>query len=339
VGMNIGELSRLTGLSVKTIRYYSDVGLVPETDRSTANYRRYDRTSLARLELVRTLRELGLDIATIRRVLDQGADLAAVAAAHAEAIDAQIRILRLRRAALRAVARHDPSPEEVDRMTRIAQATADERRRIVEQFFDRIFGGVPETPDSVAFITRIRSVTPDLPDDPTDKQVDAWLELAEMLRDGDFQARLHAMAQRTFGSQASGGGNHRPGAGGNHRPGAGGGHGPGGAAATMPTGPAMMRDAEILVERVSAAMDAGVTPSSARAAALVDEIVGPWAATVGRPDDPAYRRELLEQLEFGIEPRAERYWQLLAVINGWPPIPTTIHRWTWFAEALRAHLV
>src|SRR5688500_9906213 len=195
--MNIGELSRLTGLSVKTIRYYSDVGLVPETDRSHANYRRYDHTSLVRLEFVRTLRELGLDLATIRRVLDRGEDLTALAADHAEAISVQRRVLRLRRAALRADARRDPSPEELDRMTRIAQAGADERRRIVEEFFDSIFTGVPETPQSAEFAARMRSVSADLPDDPTDEQVDAWIELAELLRQTDFKDRLREMGQRS----------------------------------------------------------------------------------------------------------------------------------------------
>src|SRR5690348_10676991 len=149
--MNIGELARLTGLPVKTIRYYSDVGLVPEADRTVTNYRQYDHASLVRLEYVRTLRELGLDLATIRRILDHGADLGAIAAAHAEALGAQIRLLRLRRAALRAIAHRSPAPEELERMNRIAQASADERRRILDQFFDSVFEGVPETPDSLAF--------------------------------------------------------------------------------------------------------------------------------------------------------------------------------------------
>jgi hypothetical protein len=35
-------------------------------------------------------------------------------------------------------------------------------------------------------------------------------------------------------------------------------------------------------------------------------------------------------------PRAERYWQLLAVINGWPPVPTTMLAWRWTIDALRA---
>jgi DNA-binding transcriptional MerR regulator len=77
--MSIGELARLTGLPVRTFRYYSDIGLAPEADRSPAGCRRYDEAALARIELVRTLRDLGLDLATIRQVLDRQAGLAEVA--------------------------------------------------------------------------------------------------------------------------------------------------------------------------------------------------------------------------------------------------------------------
>ena len=111
--VQIGELARRSGLSVKTIRFYSDVGLVPEADRAPSGYRRYDARSLLRLEFVRTLRELGLDLATIRRVLDRDADLRSVAAAHADAIDAQIRMLRLQRAALRALSRRERSAQGI----------------------------------------------------------------------------------------------------------------------------------------------------------------------------------------------------------------------------------
>jgi DNA-binding transcriptional MerR regulator len=306
--MHIGELARRTGLSVKTIRYYSDVGLVPEAARTRSGYRRYDAAAVLRLEYVRTLRELGLDIATIHRVLDRGEDLSRVAAAHADALGAQIRVLRLRRAALRAVARREPTPEEVDRMNRIAQATADERRRIIEEFLDGIFDGIPVDP---GFAARMRSATPELPDDPTDEQVDAWIELADLVRDRGFRDRLRAMGQRSFGS---------------------------GRPSATPTGADAMRTANLVAERAGAAVAAGVDPAAPDATPTLDELVGALAAAVGRTGDPPYRAELLEQLELAHEPRAARYWQLLAVINGWPPIPSTMPAWGWLTEALRASL-
>ena len=67
----IGELSRRTGLPVKTIRFYSDEGLLPPTERTDAGYRLYDTAAMARLELVRTLRELGLGLADVSAALSQ----------------------------------------------------------------------------------------------------------------------------------------------------------------------------------------------------------------------------------------------------------------------------
>ncbi|MDT5036115.1 MAG: hypothetical protein QOE03_1300, partial [Micromonosporaceae bacterium] len=205
--MHIGELARRSGLTVKTVRYYSDLGLVPEAERTPANYRRYDAAALVRLEFVRTLRELGLDLATVRRVLERHGDLPALAAAHAEALGAQIRLLRVQRAALRALARREPTAEEVDRMNRIAQATADERRRLISEFLDSIFDGVEVDPalqpQASEFQQRMRSATPQLPDDPTDEQVDAWIELAELIADPGLRERLREMGRRSFGGGAA----------------------------------------------------------------------------------------------------------------------------------------
>ncbi|MGI5247202.1 MerR family transcriptional regulator [Dactylosporangium sp. CA-139066] len=301
--MNIGELSRLTGLPVKTIRYYSDVGLVPEAERSRAGYRRYDHASIVRLEFVRTLRELGLDLATIRQVLDRGADLRSVAAAHAEALGAQIRVLRLRRAALRAASRDRLlSGDDLERIAKIAQAGADERQRIVSEFFDSIFSDISDSDESREFTAGMRSVSADLPDEPTDEQVDAWIELAEMLREEDFRARLREMGRRSFAP---------------------------GASRVVPTD---MSEIKWFVELVASAADQG-TPSPA---AAVDEVMARWAETAGRRDSPELRDEVIAALEGAIEPRAERYWQLMATINGWPPIPSTMHRWAWFLSALKA---
>jgi DNA-binding transcriptional MerR regulator len=310
--MHIGELARRTGLTVKTVRYYSDLGLVPEAERTLSGYRRYDAAAVVRLEFVRTLRDLGLDLATIGKVLERHTDLPKVAAAHAEALGAQIRLLRVQRAALRALARREPTPEEVERMNRIARATADERRRLVQEFLDSLFEGVEVDPALEAqarqFHERMRSVTPELPDDPTDEQVDAWIELADLIRDEGFRENLREMGRRSFARRAA----HHP-ADAKHL-------------------------AELVNEKVGAAYAAGIDPASDAATPVVDELVGAAAAGAGRTDDAPYRRELLDQLDLASEPRAERYWQLLAIINGWPPIPSTMHLWGWFVAALRAHL-
>ncbi|MFD9375908.1 MerR family transcriptional regulator [Streptomyces sp. NPDC059999] len=146
---SIGELSRRTGLSVRTIRFYSDSGVVAPTTRSPAGHRLYDLDALLRLELLRTLRELGMDLATIRRVLDRELSVAEVAAAHADALDVQIRVPQLRRSVLRVVAGRGSNPEETKLMHRLTQLSGEERRRLIDDFMEGTFAAVfARTPDT-----------------------------------------------------------------------------------------------------------------------------------------------------------------------------------------------
>lgn len=190
--MVIGQLAASTGLSVRTLRFYADAGVLPEAGRTEAGYRLFGPDAVARARLVRTLRELGVGLDDIKRVLTAEASLADVAAEHARALDAQIRTLRLQRAVLRAVAR-STDPKELERMTDLTTLTADERRRIVDDYLDAVFGE-----DSSAVADKLRMGTPELPEDPTADQVAAWVELAELLRDPDYIATSRRMAQRAL---------------------------------------------------------------------------------------------------------------------------------------------
>ncbi|WP_374103766.1 hypothetical protein [Streptomyces sp. ISL-86] len=60
-----------------------------------------------------------------------------------------------------------------------------------------------------------------------------------------------------------------------------------------------------------------------------------YAHAFERADDGDLRRWLLARLETAADPRAERYWQLLSVINGWPTPPSLAPVFTWFTAALR----
>ncbi|MFB9361893.1 MerR family transcriptional regulator [Actinoplanes nipponensis] len=188
--LSIGELARRTGLTVKTVRFYADRGIVPPASRGPGGYRRYEPAAVARLELVRTLRELGLDLATIRRVADREVTLAEVAGTHLEALDVQIRALRLRRAVLSAAARSGSDPSEVRHLRDLARLSARERRDLIDDFLGAVFRGL----DGFAGIAR--SLTPEPPDDPTPAQAEAWIELAGLTRDPAFRAVMRSLAER-----------------------------------------------------------------------------------------------------------------------------------------------
>ncbi|MFE9795569.1 MerR family transcriptional regulator [Streptomyces goshikiensis] len=230
---SIGELSRRSGLPVKTIRFYSDLGIVPPTDRSPAGYRLYGLGALARLDLARTLRELGLDLATVRTVLDREASLPEVVAAHADALDTQIRTLRVRRAVLRAITGQET--DLVHRLTTLTRAALD---------------GLRTNPE---FAALMRSVLPE--------QVEAWVELAELCRSADFRTAV----RRTADAQA-------------------------------------------------------------------EELARCDAGTLQDAIDRAVRERLDEAVAAGDDPLVERYWLLLATVNGWPASSTLAPVHPWFTE-------
>lgn len=69
IGHSIGALARATGAKVQTIRYYEQIGLLPEAARSAGNQRIYGRAHLDRLAFIRHARELGFPLDAIRELL------------------------------------------------------------------------------------------------------------------------------------------------------------------------------------------------------------------------------------------------------------------------------
>lgn len=67
--MQIGELSELTGVPKKTIRYYEEIGVMPVAPRNQSGYREYADDAVARLGFVRAAQTVGLTLGEIREVL------------------------------------------------------------------------------------------------------------------------------------------------------------------------------------------------------------------------------------------------------------------------------
>lgn len=302
--LSIGSLSVRTGIPVRTIRFYSDTGLLPPTHRTPAGYRRYDEAALARLRTIGVLRELDVGLPTIRRVLDGALSLADVAAAHADAAELQIRALRMRLRLLRRVARRAPTPEETTRMHRLTRLASDERRRLVAEFLD---GPHADTPAAESAAAALRTAVPDLPDDPSDAQLDAWMEIAELITDDGFRARLVRATLPPEDEEALPG-------------------------AASETSAELVRFAR---QAVTAAMEAGTEPEDDEAVPVVDAVVARFASTLARPADAGLREWMAGRFEVGHDPLVARYWRLVWTVNDWQVVAGHLPFQPWLVTALR----
>jgi DNA-binding transcriptional MerR regulator len=302
----IGRLAALTGLPVKTVRFYSDAGLLPPSGRTEAGHRRYSATDVARLQLVRTLRELDLDLAAIGQLLAGRRGLDELLAAHVTTLEARDRALHRQLAVLRAAAA-SPTAATLARVHTLARLEAAERGRLLDRFWDRLTEGLPTNEAT----TQLRELgTPELPADPTGEQLDAWLELAELAADEDFLRTTRANA--LWGAEAVGDG-FDP------------------AAWTRRVGGGLAAAAELRA--------AGVDPADPRAATAVAAMARGFAELLGRRDGPAFRRWLVVQLDAHTDPRAERYWRLVGILQGRPDeeFMEQVDGHAWLLAALRHH--
>ncbi|MCT2546825.1 MerR family transcriptional regulator [Streptomyces atratus] len=114
--VGIGELAARTGLPAKTIRYYSDIGLLPESGRSRGGHRRYAEDALPRLRLIQRLRALGTPFASIATVMTGEHSLADLLTRELDTVQAHMRELTWRQGILRTL---DDCPE-LERLRRLA---------------------------------------------------------------------------------------------------------------------------------------------------------------------------------------------------------------------------
>ena len=97
----IGQLSRLTGVNIETIRYYERIKMLPAPPRTSSGRRVYDQTHLRTLVFIRRSRELGFSLDEIRALIRLGGPAKAtcrevreIAAHHLEDIQAKLSDLK-----------------------------------------------------------------------------------------------------------------------------------------------------------------------------------------------------------------------------------------------------
>ncbi|MFK0103777.1 MerR family transcriptional regulator [Streptomyces sp. NPDC091217] len=195
---SIGDVARRTGLSVSAIRFYADEGVVTPTGLTDGGFRRYDVHAIARLELVRTLRDLGAGLDDIRRVLAAETTLHDLAVTHLRLVEDRLRQFRARRAVLRTIVRQHTTTEQVSLMHKLVSMSDDDRDRLIDRFWDFVTDGLEVHP---GYVERLRSGRPHLPEEPSTEQLEAWIDLAEIVQDEEFRTTLRDFFHRTFATE------------------------------------------------------------------------------------------------------------------------------------------
>ncbi len=68
--LKIGELAKVTGVSVRNLRYYSDIGLLQPIHRGENGYRYYARNASEQVEFIKKAKALGFTLQEIKSILD-----------------------------------------------------------------------------------------------------------------------------------------------------------------------------------------------------------------------------------------------------------------------------
>jgi DNA-binding transcriptional MerR regulator len=186
--LKVGELARRTGLTVRTLHHYDEIGLLRPSLRTEAGYRLYTGRDIARLQQIVSLRQLGLSLEEVRGCLDRpGFSPLEVIDLHLARLREQIDAQRRLCGRLEAIATRLRTAEEV---------SADEFLRTIEEIttMEKYF-----TPEQLEQIRERREA---LGEDYLRQKEAEWVELIALVRTemergtdpGD--AKVQALAQR-----------------------------------------------------------------------------------------------------------------------------------------------
>ena len=145
--LTIGELATYAGVTVRAVRHYHAKGLLPEPERDSSGYRRYDAAAVVELVRIRTLADAGVPLSRVRELLSAGQEEFATAVGE---IDRRLR------AEIRERQRH---------RERIALLAAGDSLAL--------------PPEAVAYLDRLRAVG--VPEEMVQAERDAWILVAAQL--------------------------------------------------------------------------------------------------------------------------------------------------------------
>jgi DNA-binding transcriptional MerR regulator len=305
--LTIGELARSSGVPIKTIRHYSNLGLLPPARVTPARYRLYNRVALADLETIRLFRSLEFSLDAVGAILGRSRPVRESLQLQLDAVESALRRLRRTRAVLsRAleVGSDDELRAVVGRLQSIAALDAAERGAIMRAAMESHLHGSPI--DEAWRAQLWDAAFKGLPDELSDAQWQALFELMDLVHDQGFGAHLAAMGRRHWRH-----GRAKP-------------------------SDRSKRELARLIADAARAHDDREDLATPRARQLVRHYLRWSARQTGKPPVAAHARWLLKEAARH-DPREERFWELVGIVRGWPPGPSPQTRaFRWLLKAMAA---
>lgn len=216
---SIGALAKATGLTVRTLHHYDELGLLRAGARTASGHRRYTEQDLQRLYQIRLLRQLGMSLDEIGDVLADPAALREVLVGHLNQLDDQVsRLDALRNRTRSLLEQLDGSwrPETgefltaLGRMSTIDEYITDEQRTVLDERADALGPEGRKMLDSEWPLVAAKLVRHCLADDPVDdpevqRTARRLFELGDMFTGGDpeiLQSMLHFLRERAAPDEA-----------------------------------------------------------------------------------------------------------------------------------------
>jgi DNA-binding transcriptional MerR regulator len=307
--LTIGDVSKRTGVPVKTIRYYADEGLVPPTSLTDAGYRLFTESDVRRLTIVRNLRALGFSLEAIRTMLDGSRNPQELATLQLELVQTQIRALERQRAVLRAAQEQREGVDALrylDAAFAAASLGAAERQHALERWLDR----ATFTHAGTEGHRRIRGMVLDgLPDELTPEQLEAWVHVNALLEDEGLLETLR-LQQQPFADVKHSEERQR----------------------------ALEHETRAVLDEAVAAMRDGAGPGDPRIEQLLDRWMAPFASMLELENDADFPAWFLAFARRTNDARIERFWKYVAVLKGWPGIPPFTKAQALLCDALEHRL-
>ncbi|MBB2925289.1 MerR family transcriptional regulator [Cellulomonas cellasea] len=164
--LTISQLASYAGVTVRAVRHYHQIGLLPEPERDRSGYRTYDAAAVVRLIRIHTLADSGVPLARVQELLDAGPDeFAAGVRAIDRELRAEVRRLQATRQRLTRLAAGDHlalPPCVVDYLDRVRALGVDEA--YVEMERDSWIMVAAQVPDQIDAIMAQKNLELDDPD-------------------------------------------------------------------------------------------------------------------------------------------------------------------------------